>query len=239
MKKYILCTAMAVAMAASLVGCGAKQPEDDIEIFGEDIPSDGGWGMYSQDVKAEIPEEAMNAFNGAEQADGMTLEPVALLATQVVAGTNYSFLCKGTATTVTADTAWKIVTVYLDTDMKSEIINIADFKTSDYTSVDIEATADITSGGWTAYTEQNVQLPEEVKVAFDESFDGFSGAAYTPITILGNQVVAGMNYSILCVATPTTQDANPYIAVVTIYDGIEDPAEITSIAAVDMAQFNN
>ena len=52
-------------------------------------PMTGGWSAYTDDP-TEIPAEARDALNAAlEELVGCVYKPVALLATQVVAGTNY------------------------------------------------------------------------------------------------------------------------------------------------------
>lgn len=83
----------------------------------------GGWEM--QEISSPIPEEAQKAFDKAmEGFVGVGYTPVALLSTQLVAGTNYLFLCK--AVPVTADPVpyWATVTVYAALDGSAEILNI-------------------------------------------------------------------------------------------------------------------
>ena len=60
------------------------------------------------------------------------LEPMALLGSQVVAGTNYAFLCYGTMQTDEATQGIQIVTVYADMDGNAEIKSIAPVEPADY-----------------------------------------------------------------------------------------------------------
>ena len=54
----------------------------------------GGWSPVVQEA-GKLPEDAQAAFDKAlEQLDGAVYTPVALLSTQVVAGTNYLFVCE-------------------------------------------------------------------------------------------------------------------------------------------------
>lgn len=64
---------------------------------------DGAWSYNSAAVTAKgIPSAANKAFNkAAKKYTGVELTPLALLGTQIVAGTNYKFLCRGV--TVTPD----------------------------------------------------------------------------------------------------------------------------------------
>ncbi len=62
-----------------------------------DEPVCGGW-IEAEDKTVTI--KLKDIFDKAiAEYDGVALEPVELIATQVVAGTNYKFLCKGTPVT--------------------------------------------------------------------------------------------------------------------------------------------
>ena len=93
-----------------------------VPAFAEELA--GGWQM--QDITAPIPEEALAAFDKAmEHLVGEDYEPVALLSTQVVAGTNYLFLCKGTPVVLHPVPEWAVVTVYAALDGSAEILHIS------------------------------------------------------------------------------------------------------------------
>ena len=66
--------------------------------------------------------------------------------------------------------------------------------------------------------------------------EGFVGVNYTPVALLGTQVVSGMNYSFLCEATVVYPDAQPYYAVVTVYQDTQGKAEIRNITAMDLGK---
>ena len=83
----------------------------------------GGWEWT--DFTEPIPEEAMAAFDKAmEEFVGVGYKPVALLGTQLVAGTNYYFLCMATPVVPDPVPHWATVTVYADLDGNAEIISI-------------------------------------------------------------------------------------------------------------------
>ena len=55
------------------------------------------------------------------------------------------------------------------------------------------------AGGWTMNTEfGEVTLPEEVASAMEKLNAEKNGAPFTPVAYLESQVVAGMNYNVLC-----------------------------------------
>lgn len=86
----------------------------------------GGWTVNAGNP-AEIPQEVTEALNKA--LDGWTgshLEPVAYLASQVVAGSNYCLLCKCTTVTLEPVTSYAFVYIYADLEGGAKILRIAD-----------------------------------------------------------------------------------------------------------------
>jgi hypothetical protein len=108
----------------TLVACGTPQKNETEEInngIGNEMIV-GGWTSNNDIKPLNIPKDAMDAFDrAAKEYDGMTFEPIALLGSQVVAGKNYMFLCKGTTVTQNPKTSLKTVIVYNDLGNNSEI----------------------------------------------------------------------------------------------------------------------
>ncbi len=99
----------------------------------EATPLAGGWQMPEQITAAEIPEEAESAFNKAmEGFTGNDLTPMALLGTQVVAGTNYAFLCHSKLVTAEPAESIQVVIVYEDLDGNASITGISSVDVSRY-----------------------------------------------------------------------------------------------------------
>lgn len=94
----------------------------------------GGWEIYpaqsarlTEEAQAEpmMTDEALEAFEKAtEQLDGAVYTPVALLATQIVAGTNYCILCQVTPVTPDPVPVWALVYIYADLQGNAEIMNV-------------------------------------------------------------------------------------------------------------------
>ena len=96
-------------------------------------PLAGGWQIPEQITAAEIPEEAKNAFNKAvEGLTGNDLTPMALLGTQVVAGTNYAFLCRSKLVTAEPVESIQVVIVYEDLEGNATISSINNVDVSRY-----------------------------------------------------------------------------------------------------------
>ena len=84
----------------------------------------GGWSPVIQEA-GKLPEDAQAAFDKAlEKSDGATYIPVALLSTQVVAGTNYCILCQITPAVPDSVPTWALVYIYADLQGNAEIMNV-------------------------------------------------------------------------------------------------------------------
>lgn len=93
----------------------------------------GGWQIPEQITTADIPEEAENAFNKATEGfTGNDLTPMALLGTQVVAGTNYAFLCRSKLVTAEPVESIQVVIVYEDLEGNAAISGINNVDVSKY-----------------------------------------------------------------------------------------------------------
>lgn len=79
-------------------------------------------------VGVSLPEYAQAAFDKAmEGLTGVGYEPIALLASQIVAGSNYAILCKATSVTAEPVTKLAVVTIYSDLNSGAEITSICPF----------------------------------------------------------------------------------------------------------------
>lgn len=86
----------------------------------------GGWEIAAAE-DSTLPEDVQAAFEKATEALlGATYTPVALLATQIVAGTNYCVLCQIAPVVPDPVPKWALVYIYADLEGKVEITNIYD-----------------------------------------------------------------------------------------------------------------
>lgn len=88
---------------------------------------------------------------------------------------------------------------------------------------------DFLVGAWVNWAADPLDIPENVKAAFDKALEGLVGHTYEPIAILGSQVVSGMNYCLLCKTTVVTTDAPVSYTLVYIYEALDGTAEILRI----------
>ena len=86
-------------------------------------------------------------------------------------------------------------------------------------------------GGWT--TPDSPEITPELQDLFDKATEGLLGVSYTPVALVGTQLVSGMNYCFLCEAKAVIPDAVPYYVNVTVYKDLEGNAKVTDIEGVE------
>ena len=91
-----------------------------------------------------------------------------------------------------------------------------------------------TVGGWTL--TEDAAVTEAAQGAFDKALEGLVGVNYTPVALLGTQLVSGTNYCFLCEAAVVVPDAQPYYVIVTVYQDLQGKAEVKNIVALDLGK---
>ena len=97
----------------------------------------------------------------------------------------------------------------------------------------LPAAAEPLAGGWQA--AESAEVTEQALEAFSIACEAIDGAGYEPIALLGTQVVAGMNYCILCRAWPVASDAPTGFVLAYVYADLAGNAEFTHFADIDIA----
>lgn len=251
--KKIITAAMAMIMAASMTACGSVESSDsanpganisavtDPETAAETTTTEaieeetmvhlaGGWSTVTGDTSLSANAAAKSAFDkAAETLCGMEYEPISVLATQVVAGTNYCILCRGKATVPDAQPVIQLVYIYEDLQGNAELTNTK-------TIIDSE----MLDGGFAANDgDLAIERNEDVKVAFEKAVQMLTGAELEPEAYLGSQVVAGSNYLILCKQTASVSGAEPEFTLVTVYSDLDGNAEISEIEEIVFGEYDS
>ena len=194
----------------------------------------GGW--EAADTPAlKIPEAALAAFDKAmEKLVGVDYAPVALLATQPVAGTNYCLLCASRAVAPDAESGYSLVYVYRDLSGGAEILDIEglEFGIDDLDEPGDDA-AENRLGGWEPYDNAGIELSEGAAAAFEAAARKLLGVDYTPVAELATQLVAGTNYCLLCKAAPVVPDARFDYTLVYIYRDLSGGAGIIGFEPIE------
>ncbi|MBQ8092343.1 MAG: hypothetical protein IJ242_02030 [Clostridia bacterium] len=87
-------------------------------------------------------------------------------------------------------------------------------------------------GGWSL--SENPAMTEKDMERFDKAMEGLVGVGYTPMLCLGTQIVSGTNYCYLCRAQVVYPDAEPYYALVYIYEDLSGQASILDIQTLEL-----
>lgn len=187
----------------------------------------------------ELPERAQSAFDkAAADYSESVLTPVALLGTQIVAGTNYSVLCLSAPENRPSSLA--VATIYEDLSGNASVQGLVPFLLEEYAAVEENAggTEALLPGGWAVNQDfAEASLPSNVQKTFDLALEGFTGSGFVPVALLGSQIVAGTNHAVLCLRTPVTADPAPQICVLTVTEGLDGSGTILSICDVDITAF--
>lgn len=158
---------------------------------------------------------------------GVEYEPIALLGKQTVAGANYTVLCSARSVGPEARPYYAVLIVYVDHDGKEELLSTTSL-TPNYEIDKDAATAGPLAGGWSVPEDQSAGLE-----AFGKAVEGMVGAEHKPICVLGEQVVAGMNYCLLCRSVGVYPGAEVYYTVIYVYRDLEGNASVTDIVSLD------
>lgn len=117
----------------------------EIENLGE-VEIENEWvEAEDQTVTAELKEIFEKAVQGYL---GMEFEPLKLLATQMVSGMNYKFLCKGTSVSANPEVAEYVVIVYRDLKGNCSVFSVE--RVSDPEPVPVPPTGDASLAIWIA-----------------------------------------------------------------------------------------
>lgn len=145
--KKLLALALSAMMILSLAACAsaktepAAEPEAEPAETGSGAAMSGGW---SYAASSEITDELRKVLDKAlDGFVGSSIEPVAYLGSQVVAGTNHCFLCRSTVVYPGAEPKYVLVYVYESFDGSAQLMNIADLDIGSFCEYgSIEYTAD-------------------------------------------------------------------------------------------------
>ena len=225
--------------AASIMGCGAKanntesqattasqestltKEAEEISETNESTPITGGWAI-NNDFDGIDDANAMSAFEKAtEDLDGYRYDVAAVLGSQIVAGTNYLYLCRAEMVVPDAKPEYVILKVYEDLEGNAEItgsLRLLEGKE-----------------GW-EYNDANPYMDEneEVNDAFDKALEGLTGVEYKPIAYIGYK---DNSYAVLTKITITSVEPLTSLSMVYITK-TDSGAMIDDIYDIDMSLEN-
>lgn len=255
-KRILSILAVALTLIFVIAACGSSAKQETVESSAgtqtqeqtqasseeepaqEEAPMVGGWETVTDGYKHAISDEAREAFEGAlEGYVGMNLDPQIVLATQVVSGTNYAFLCTGERVVKDPVTGWYIAVVYADLQGNCKFTSVEEIGIPDIETAETDDSADLV-GAWSVTTDEIDQaLPQDVNTAFEKASEKLLGVDYESLEVLATQLVSGTNYLILARGTSVTQDPVTSLYVMTMYVPLEGDPEFTDIQLFDMLAY--
>ena len=130
--------------------------------------------------------DAMNAFEAAfpNGYNYTHYEPIALLGTQVVSGTNYLYLCKSTWTDYQENVSFVLLQIYQDLSGKSEVMGSAILFPTEESEEDGEDYSYNTG----SYLPENIPA---IQNAFEEAVPDDENAYYIPLAYIGKHTQEG------------------------------------------------
>ena len=130
--------------------------------------------------------DAMNAFEAAfpNGYNYTHYEPIALLGTQVVSGTNYLYLCKSTWTDYQENVSFVLLQIYQDLSGKSEVMGSAIL----FPTKESEEDGEDYSYNTGSYLPENIPA---IQNAFKEAVQDNKEAYYIPLAYIGKHTQEG------------------------------------------------
>lgn len=184
----------------------------------------GCW-KYPEMNRCPLPEEAETALEAAKGGHlGLNVKPAFYLGKQMVAGAKFGILCQVSPIVQFPDTELKVIVVYKDAGGKCVIDRI-------YNAIqDRPDSGNGVLGGWEY--PQNLQpgkLPQRAATAFSAAAANHVGVDLTPLCYLGEQLVSGMNYGVLCLAKTVTETPVESLKVVVVHEDLDGAFQISRI----------
>ena len=151
--------------------------------------SDSLVGAYNTNVVSfsiKDNPDAMNAFEAAfpNGYNYTHYEPIALLGTQVVSGTNYLYLCKSTWTDYQENVSFVLLQIYQDLSGKSQVVGSAILFPTEESREEGEDYIDNTG----SYLPENIPA---IQNAFEEAVPDDKNASYIPLAYIGKHTQEG------------------------------------------------
>ncbi len=235
--KRTLAGMTAVMCMAGCLPALAANAEDKGESYGYHEASEqvaGGWEVVRGDTSPESNPDAVAALDNAlKYLDGVAYTPVAVLARQCVAGTNYCMLCKVKPVAPKAKPSYQLVYIYEDLKGDAEFIG--------RTTV-LNSPSEGATGGYSVNDgDTSLSAHEDVLAAFNKAMDGRVGVDVRPIAYLGSQLVAGMNHMLLCKSTVVYPGAEPSYSIMIVYEDFNGNAQLSTSQKIDfgnISEFN-
>ena len=244
-KTIVIGLAAGLILTMLLAGCKKKQQTSDVPITIDPSSIEetsvaepaseilGGWETNSDYTPVLTDEEKEIYEEGVKGLDGLSYEPVTVLATQVVSGMNYAFLVYGNDTEAKASgesELYAIAIVWKDSKGTSTLMNLTKINPAD---LHVKEMGDDLVGGWSvvAGTEPGMLPAEDAQSSFD-AVTADLGKTFNPVALIATQLVSGNNY----VAISKGSDGQLYLS--QWYRDLQGNAQMSVHGVLDWEYYN-
>ena len=164
----------------------AKEGEKEQAENKSNSPLVGAYNTNLVSFSLKDNPDAMNAFEAAfpNGYNYTHYEPIALLGTQVVSGTNYLYLCKSTWTDYQENVSFVLLQIYQDLSGKSEVMGSAILFPTEESREEGEDYIDNTG----SYLPENIQA---IQNAIEEAVKDNENVSYIPLAYIGKHTQEG------------------------------------------------
>ena len=164
----------------------AKEGEKEQAENKSNSPLVGAYNTNLVSFSLKDNPDAMNAFEAAfpNGYNYTHYEPIALLGTQVVSGTNYLYLCKSTWTDYQENVSFVLLQIYQDLSGKSQVMGSAILFPTEESEEDGEDYIDNTG----SYLPENIPA---IQNAFNEAVKDSENVSYIPLAYIGKHTQEG------------------------------------------------
>ena len=165
---------------------GATAEEKEKAQNNTDAPLVGAYNTNLVSFSLKDNPDAMNAFEAAfpNGYNYTHYEPIALLGTQVVSGTNYLYLCKSTWTDYQENVSFVLLQIYQDLSGKSQVVGSAILFPTEESREEGEDYIDNTG----SYLPENIPA---IQNAFNEAVKDNENVSYIPLAYIGKHTQEG------------------------------------------------
>ena len=165
---------------------GATAEEKEKAQNNSDAPLVGAYNTNLASFSMKDNPDAMSAFEAAfpNGYNYTHYEPIALLGTQVVSGTNYLYLCKSTWTDYQENVSFVLLQIYQDLSGKSQVVGSAILFPTEESREEGEDYIDNTG----SFLPENIPA---IQNAFKEAVPDNENASYIPLAYIGKHTQEG------------------------------------------------
>ena len=231
MKRKIVSVILGLLMIFTLTACSGNNSDEEkkqttISERSESKESSeetvGGWIVNENSILPDDNKEAMEAFNKSDNKDGYMNIPIAVLGSQTVSGTNYSYLCKGRISVPDAEWGYFLANVYEDLDGNCEITGTKGLP------------FDMSDGWESNQNDYELEKNPDIESIFEEAVKDSTDKEFEPIAYIAQQPYYDKSYVVFTRTKKLSFDDGEKFSIVIFTEGADGKIELKDVKNVDM-----